>query len=93
MRETGATEEDFADVAVKNGRHGALNPKAQYRNGVTRAEVLTSRVISTPLRLMMCSPVGDGAAAVVVCSQEYARRHGGGQVRVRACTVRSGTDT
>jgi acetyl-CoA acyltransferase len=92
MRRTGATEADFADVAVKNGRHGALNPKAQYRNGVTRDEVLASRVISAPLRLLMCSPVGDGAAAIVVCSEEYARRHGGGLVRVRACTVRSGTD-
>ncbi len=92
MRRTGATEADFAEVAVKNGRHGALNPKAQYRNGVTRDEVLASRVISAPLRLLMCSPVGDGAAALVVCSQGYARRHGGGEVRVRACTVRSGTD-
>lgn len=92
MRQTGATEADFADVAVKNGRHGALNPKAQYRNGVTREQVLASRVISAPLRLLMCSPVGDGAAAVVVCSEAYARRHGGGQVRVRACALRSGTD-
>lgn len=91
-RESGATEIDFADVAVKNGRHGALNPKAQYRNGVTREEVLASRMISAPLRLLMCSPVGDGAAAIVVCSEAFARRHGGGQVRVRGCVLRSGTD-
>jgi acetyl-CoA acyltransferase len=91
-RESGATEADFADVAVKNGRHGALNPKAQYRNGVTREQVLASRVISAPLRLLMCSPVGDGAAAIVVCSEAFARRHGGAEVRVRACVLRSGTD-
>ena len=91
-RQSGATEVDFADVAVKNGRHGALNPKAQYRNGVTREEVLASRVISPPLRLLMCSPVGDGAAAIVVCSEGFARRHGGAPVRVRACALRSGTD-
>lgn len=91
-RDSGATEADFADVAVKNGRHGALNPKAQYRNGVTREEVLASRVISAPLRLLMCSPVSDGAAAIVVCSDAFARRHGNADVLVRACELRSGTD-
>ena len=91
-RQSGATEVDFADVAVKNGRHGSLNPKAQYRNRVTREEVLASRVISPPLRLLMCSPVGDGAAAIVVCSEGFARRHGDAPVRVRACALRSGTD-
>ncbi|MEX2289018.1 MAG: thiolase family protein [Mycobacteriales bacterium] len=91
-RQSGATEADYADVAVKNGRHGALNPKAQYRNGVTRDEVLASRLISPPLRLLMCSPVSDGAAALVVCSESFARRHGGADVRVRACELRSGTD-
>ena len=91
-RSSGATEEDYADVAVKNGRHGALNPKAQYRNGVTREAVLASRMISPPLRLLMCSPVSDGAAALVVCSEEFARRHGNAEVRVRACELRSGTD-
>jgi acetyl-CoA acyltransferase len=91
-RASGATEQDFADVAVKNGRHGALNPKAQYRNAVTREAVLASRMISPPLRLLMCSPVSDGAAAIVVCSEAYARRHGRAEVRVRACELRSGTD-
>lgn len=91
-RTSGATETDFADVAVKNGRHGALNPKAHYRNGVSREQVLASRVISDPLRLLMCSPVSDGAAAVVVCSEAFARRHGSTGVRVRACMLASGTD-
>ena len=91
-RMSGATETDFADVAVKNGRHGALNPKAHYRNGVSREQVLASRVISGPLRLLMCSPVSDGAAAVVVCSESFARRHGSSGVRVRACVLASGTD-
>ena len=47
---SGATERDFAEVAVKNHRHGALNPKAQYRDEVTVEEVLASRQISGPLR-------------------------------------------
>lgn len=91
-RRSGATEADFADVAVKNGRHGALNPKAHYRGGVTREQVLSSRVISGPLRLLMCSPVSDGAAAVVVCSEKFARQHGSTGVLVRACVLASGTD-
>lgn len=91
-RRSGATDADFADVAVKNGRHGALNPKAHYRGGVTREQVLSSRVISGPLRLLMCSPVSDGAAAVVVCSEKYARQHGSTGVLVRACVLASGTD-
>ncbi len=89
---SGAQESDFADVAVKNSRHGALNPKAHYRRALTREEVLASRVISPPLRLLMCSPISDGAAALVVCSESFARHHGGGEVRVRACELRSGTD-
>lgn len=89
---SGAQESDFADVAVKNSRHGALNPKAHYRRALSREEVLASRVISSPLRLLMCSPVSDGAAALVVCSESFARRHGGGEVRVRACELRSGSD-
>jgi acetyl-CoA acyltransferase len=92
MERSGAVIEDFAQVAVKNHHHGALNPKAQYREDVTLEEVLASREISWPLTLLMCSPVGDGAAAVVVCSEEYARRLGADPVRVRACALVSGTD-
>jgi acetyl-CoA acyltransferase len=91
MASSGATREDFAQVAVKSHRHAALNPYAQYRNAVTVEDVLASREIAAPLTLLMCSPVGDGAAALVVCSPEMARRLGA-QVRVRACTLVSGRD-
>jgi acetyl-CoA acetyltransferase len=93
MRQSGATAEDFADVAVKNHEHGALNPKAQYRNRCTREEVLASREISPPLTLMMCSPIGDGAAAAILCSGKVARKLGVQQaVPVRASVLVSGTD-
>jgi acetyl-CoA acetyltransferase len=93
MRQSGATAEDFADVAVKSHEHGALNPKAQYRNRCTREEVLASREISPPLTLMMCSPIGDGAAAAIVCSEKIARKLGVRQaVPVRASVLVSGTD-
>ena len=86
MDQSGASIHDFAQVAVKNHHHGALNPKAQYRDEISGEDVLSSREISWPLTLLMCSPVGDGAAAVVVCSEEFARRAGVAPVRVRATT-------
>jgi acetyl-CoA acetyltransferase len=92
MERSGATVRDLAEVAVKSHRNAALNPKAQFRSEVSVEEVLASREISAPLTLLMCSPIGDGAAAVVVCSEEYARRLGTAQVRVRACALVSGTD-
>ncbi len=92
MERSGATERDFAQVAVKNHRHGALNPKAQYRDEVTLEEVLASRQISDPLRLLMCSPIGDGGAALVLCSAEHAARVDADPVRVRATALASGRD-
>jgi acetyl-CoA acyltransferase len=92
MEHSGATVEDFAQVAVKSHQHASLNPKAQYRRPVTVEEVLASREVSSPLTVLMCSPIGDGAAALVVCSPDRARRLGGESVRVRGCALVSGTD-
>jgi acetyl-CoA acyltransferase len=91
MESSGATRQDFAEVAVKSHRHAALNPYAQYRAEVTVEDVLASREIAPPLTLLMCSPIGDGAAALVVCSPEAARRLGA-RVRVRGCALVSGRD-
>lgn len=91
MEHSGASRQDFAEVAVKSHRHAALNPYAQYRTEVTVEDVLASREIAPPLTLLMCSPIGDGAAALVVCSPEVARRLGA-RVRVRACALVSGRD-
>ena len=57
---------DFAGVVVKNRRHAASNEAAQFRAPMTVDEVLASRMIVDPLTLPMCSPIGDGAAALVV---------------------------
>jgi acetyl-CoA acetyltransferase len=91
MKHSGATRQDFAEVAVKSHRHAALNPYAQYRTEVTVEDVLASREIAPPLTLLMCSPIGDGAAALVVCSPGAARRLGA-RIRVRACALVSGRD-
>lgn len=92
MTASGATERDFAAVAVKNHEHGARNPNAQYRNLVTVDEVLSSRRISGPLTLLMCSPIGDGAAALVLCSSEFAARRGLPRITVAGSALVSGRD-
>jgi acetyl-CoA acyltransferase len=92
MERSGATVHDFAQVAVKSHDHAALNPKAQYRARVTAEEVLSSRLVADPLTLLMCSPIGDGAAAVLVSNTRTARHLGVPSVRVRATELVSGTD-
>jgi acetyl-CoA acyltransferase len=62
----GWTGADYAEVVVKNRHHAVGNPGAQYRQEMTIEEVLASRMISEPLTLPMCSPIGDGAAALVL---------------------------
>jgi len=70
MHETGASVEDFGRVTVKNRRNGAMNPNARFQVPVTLDEVLNSRMVATPLRLLHCCPLADGAAAVILCSPD-----------------------
>ena len=76
----GATDADFARVKVKNARHGLHNPYARYRKEVTEEEVLASPMVADPLRLLEICATSDGAAAVVLTSMAYARKHAGGAV-------------
>jgi acetyl-CoA acetyltransferase len=73
----GTTLEQFAKVAVKNHDHAVHNPKAQYRSTMSLEQVLGSRMICDPITLYQCSPTTDGAAAVVLCSDNYLKRHAG----------------
>jgi acetyl-CoA C-acetyltransferase len=73
MAKYGTTEEQLAWVSVKNHNHAAKNPYAHFQKGATLDQVLCSRMIATPFRLFMCSPITDGAAAVIVASEERAR--------------------
>jgi acetyl-CoA C-acetyltransferase len=75
METFGTTEEDLAWVSVKNHRHGALNPKAQFRREVTLEQVMRSSLVAEPLRLLHCSPVSDGAAAVLLCPLDQAKKY------------------
>jgi acetyl-CoA acetyltransferase len=92
MHDHGATREQIAAVAVKNHAHSVHNPFAQYQRPVSLAEVLGARVIAEPLGLYDCSPISDGAAAVVLCSKAGLRKLGVRQgPRIAACALVSGS--
>ena len=94
MKAHGTTRRQIAAGAAKNHRNGALNEKAQYSFELSVDDVLNDRPVSWPLTRAMCSPVGDGAAAVLVCSEDFLR----GQpqevqdraIRIRACELAGG---
>lgn len=88
MKRWGTTQRQIAAGASKNHHHGSLNPLAQYRFTVTIDEVLADREISYPITRSMCAPIGDGAAAALVCSKEYLDRLPAA-VRQRAVKVRA----
>lgn len=76
IEEHGIDPTTFARIAVKNRRHGAKNPYAQFQKAVTLEEVLGSRPIFGPLTMFQCCPTTSGAAAAVVVSRDYARKKG-----------------
>ena len=93
MQKYGTTREQFAAVSAKNSFHGSMNPRAQYKNVLTVEEVLAARKIAGPLTLSMCSPIGDGAAAVILVSERKARQMGIQKpVHIRASAFRTGWD-
>lgn len=67
MHKYGTTQEQLAHVSVKNHANGALNPKAQYPFPITVDQVLNSVMVADPLHILDCSPITDGAAAVLLC--------------------------
>lgn len=92
MARYGTTREQFARIAAKNHTNGSLNPHAQYQTPRTVEEVLTAPMIAEPLTRMMCSPIGDGAAAVLVTTAEKARQLTTKPVFVRASILGSSED-
>jgi len=92
MAKYGTTKEQFARVAVKNHYHGSLNPHAQYREVYSLEDVLASPPVAEPLTRLMCSPIGDGAAATVLMSAEMAKQFTTKPVYVKASVLGSGFD-
>jgi acetyl-CoA acetyltransferase len=94
IHEHGATEEQFALVAVKNSENGALNPNAQRQKARSLDEVLAPPLISGPLTRLQCCPVGEGAAAVIVASDAAIARLGVDPARaVRVLSSASRSET
>src|SRR5438067_4943889 len=77
-----ASEEDLAHVAVKNHENGILNPKAHVRRKITVDDVLKSPVVASPLKLYDCCPFSDGASAVIMCNEQFAKKSGRPYVEV-----------
>jgi acetyl-CoA C-acetyltransferase len=74
MAATVATEEDLCRVAVKNHYYAARNPKAHFPREITLEQCMQSRYIAWPLKLFDCSPISDGAAAVILAAEDVARK-------------------
>ena len=82
LTEFNATEEDFAQVAVKNHENGLLNPKAHLRKKITVDDVMKSAVVASPLKLYDCCPFSDGASSVIICSEKFAKEHSKDYIQV-----------
>ena len=91
MDEFGTTRVQLAQVAVKNHYHGSMNPKAQFRNTITIDAVISSPLVADPLRLFDCSPITDGAAAVILVPAERAREFTDTPIYVKAAAQASDT--
>ncbi len=87
MATFGTTREQLAAVTVKNHYHASLNPKAQFKNVLTAEQILNSSKVADPLTLLDCSPISDGASALILTADEAVD----GDVVIRASTI--ATDT
>ena len=93
MDRFGSTQRQLAAISAKNHYHGSLNPLAQYQTNMTVEEVMKDRPVAYPLTRAMCAPVGDGAAAVVVCSEDYLKKVNEKRaVGIRASVLGQGSD-
>lgn len=93
MKRYGTTWRQLAAVAAKNHRHSTLNPLAHFQKHFTVEQIMAGKVIAWPLTLPMCSPISDGAAAVLVCSKQALSRFDAKRaVRILACVLVSGTN-
>ncbi len=94
MRRYGTTQRQIAAIAAKNHQHSVHNPLAQFRDAMSIEQVLAAPPITWPLTLPMCSPISDGAAAAVICSEAGLRKLGaaGRAVKVLASVILTGLE-
>jgi len=92
MKKHGTTKRQYAAVAAKNHNNSTLNPLAQYTFPMTIEEVMEDYEVAYPLTRSMCAPVGDGAAAAILCSEKFLKEHPTDRaVLIRASVLKSGS--
>lgn len=93
MEAYGTTQKHFAMISEKNSYNGSLNERAQFRDALSVEDVLAAPVIAEPLTRPMCSPIGDGGAAVILVSERKARELGlNNPVKIASCVLHTGWD-
>jgi len=93
MNRFGTTQRQLAVIAAKNHFHGSLNPLSQYQKDMSVEEVLNDKPVAYPLTRSMCAPIGDGAAAAIVCSEDFLKKLPNPRpVKVLASVLGSGQD-
>lgn len=91
MHDYKTTREQLAAVAVKNHKNGSMNPNAQFRSPITLEQVMKSTMVANPLRLLDCSPVSDGGAAVILASLDVAKKLKRPFIKIKASSQSSDT--
>jgi len=91
MKRYGTKEEQLAKVAVKNHKYGSMNPNAHLQRIIKIEDVLSSRMVAWPLKLYDCCPMSDGAAAVILASEEKAKSITDSPIWIEAIGVSSDT--
>lgn len=91
MHEYKTTEEQMASVAVKNHRNAIKNKYAQFHKEITIDEVLKSKIVSDPLKVLDCSPISDGAAVIVLAPLESAKKYNDTPIKIAASAQASDT--
>lgn len=92
MKAYGTTQRQLAMIAAKNRRNGSMNPMAQFQQEMTVDEVMDDLSVAYPLTRAMCAPIGDGAAAAIVCSEQALKRFAGAKpVKIRTSTLTGGS--
>jgi benzoylsuccinyl-CoA thiolase BbsB subunit len=89
MKERGATLEDLAYVSIKNHKNACGNPYAMYRKILSFEDISNAKMIADPLTSLHCCPVTDGAASVILCTEEVARRYTTKPVKIMSSMVLS----
>jgi acetyl-CoA acetyltransferase len=91
MERYGSTQRQLAVISAKAHNNSTMNPLAQYTFPMTVDEVMADREVAWPLTRAMCAPIGDGAAAAIVCSKKFMKKVGKNRaVRIRASVLKSG---